>query len=317
MNSWFAFVAILAVTRGETVPLSATPSEPQMDVKARLATVTDADSQIATLKAALGIPDGKERPLGQAPSACTFTASSQNFDLTGVANMGDLPGSDASYTYKLHACDVVSDAACVAKPPATFGGSVCQYNTASPPAYIHLLSSWVGTPSPVWSLINAQDPTKGVSVAMSNGDSCYNMGTTQPRSVTINFPCTPNVPGGAYTITTSPTNPCAYIVNFNTQWSCPGTTPPPPPPGPGGGGGGGGLSGGTIFLIVLVVVIPVYVAAGCIFKRQRMGTTGCESCPNVDFWRALPGLIKDGFGFTIAKMKKCCGKGDGSYEPVK
>jgi len=295
MKSWSSLALLVlslllspsqSVEVAPSVAVAVEPStvNPQtdVDVKNRLSSVTpvvDTEAQINTLKSALGIPDSKTSPSGLA-SACTFTGGGQPFDLTGAANLGDLPGSDSSYTYKLHVCDVVADAACVAKAPATFGGSVCQYNTATPPAYIHLLSSWVGTPAPTWALINAGDPTKGVQVSMANGDACYNMGTTQPRAVTINFPCTPNVPGGAYTISTQQTNPCAYIVSFPTQYSCPGAGPGPgPDPTPGGGGGSSKLSGGTIFLIVMVVVIPVYIAAGCIFKRQRQGTTGCESAP--------------------------------------
>jgi len=88
--------------------------------------------------------------------------------------------------------------------------------------------------------------------------------------------------------------------------------------GGGGGGSGGKLSGGSVFLIILVVIIPVYIVIGCIYKRQKMGTSGMESCPNIDFWRDLPSLIGDGFKFTFRKLGGLCGKGDtGSYENVK
>jgi hypothetical protein len=101
---------------------------------------------------------------------------------------------------------------------------------------------------------------------------------------------------------------CIYNLLLSHKAGCPG--------GGGGGGGGGGdggsggLSGGTVFLIILIVVIPVYVAVGCIYKRQRMGASGMESCPNIDFWRDLPGLVGDGFKFTWSKLRGLCGKGD-------
>jgi hypothetical protein len=76
----------------------------------------------------------------------------------------------------------------------------------------------------------------------------------------------------------------------------------------GGGGGGGGESGGLSFggimLILIVVLVPVYIAAGCVYKRKKLGTTGMlESCPQSEFWMSIPGLVKDGFAFTLVKLK--------------
>jgi cation-dependent mannose-6-phosphate receptor len=53
----------------------------------------------------------------------------------------------------------------------------------------------------------------------------------------------------------------------------------------------------------------VYVVAGCVYKSQKLGATGVEMCPNVEFWRDLPGLVKDGCAFTIAKCKALCAGG--------
>jgi len=72
------------------------------------------------------------------------------------------------------------------------------------------------------------------------------------------------------------------------------------------------MSGGLVFIIILLVVTPVYIVVGCIYKAKTKGTTGIESCPNIDFWRDLPGLVKDGFRFVIGK----CRGGGGSYQTV-
>jgi hypothetical protein len=107
------------------------------------------------------------------------------------------------------------------------------------------------------------------------------------------------------------TSTCVYNAVFQHEIGCPGSS---------GGGDGGkkGISGGTIFLIILVVVIPVYIVVGCIYKRQKMGTAGIESCPNIDFWRDFPSLVADGFKFTFRKLGALCGRGgDASYENVK
>src|SRR4051794_30612584 len=62
------------------------------------------------------------------------------------------------------------------------------------------------------------------------------------------------------------------------------------------------LSGGWIFIIILSVVVPLYVVGGCVYKHQKLGATGMDKCPNVEFWRDLPSLVKDGFAFTYAKL---------------
>jgi hypothetical protein len=35
-----------------------------------------------------------------------------------------------------------------------------------------------------------------------------------------------------------------------------------------------------------------------------------ESCPQVEFWREVPSLVKDGVTFTVQKVKACSGKGN-------
>lgn len=78
------------------------------------------------------------------------------------------------------------------------------------------------------------------------------------------------------------------------------------------GGGDSGLSGGSIFLIILLCVTVVYVIAGCVYNVKRNQTPlGCASCPNKDFWFAIPGLAKAGCAFTVLKIKGCVG-GSGS-----
>jgi len=91
--------------------------------------------------------------------------------------------------------------------------------------------------------------------------------------------------------------------------------------GQGGGGGGGsssssGMSGGSVFIIIVVVVSAFYVIVGCAYNRVKKGTTGMrESCPQNEFWCDLPGLMKDGFLFTKAKVTGKGGGGDG-YDKI-
>jgi hypothetical protein len=64
------------------------------------------------------------------------------------------------------------------------------------------------------------------------------------------------------------------------------------------------ISGGWIFFIVVVVGFVVYMAAGVAIKATR-GARGLEAIPNVEGWRNLPGLVKDGtmFVFTGGKHR--------------
>lgn len=68
----------------------------------------------------------------------------------------------------------------------------------------------------------------------------------------------------------------------------------------------------SVRLPSLLVVSFLYVVGGCVFKRQKQGTQGMESCPNIDFWRGLPGLVKDGCAFFLLQCKnmvaRCQGK---------
>jgi len=233
-----------------------------------------------------------------AAANCKWTSPTSNaaYDLSGLAG-NDILAQDSAYKYNMNVCGGA------AKPAAcTAAGSV--YQAPITTGSCHMLATWDATGK--WNQINA-DPNAGVSVQFNNGDSC-----TAPRQVTINFACGP---GSSTTYTLTQPNPsvCSYIAQMTNSYGCPAGSP-----NSGGGGGSKGLSGGSVFLIIFFVGFFVYVVAGCIYKRTRMGTSGMESCPNIDFWRDLPALIRDGFRFTWAKLRGLCGGGgDGHYEGIK
>lgn len=91
--------------------------------------------------------------------------------------------------------------------------------------------------------------------------------------------------------------------------------PAPGPPGPNGpshnsgdeeeGGAGG------ILLIVFFCSLIVYFTGGVAYNWKVKNLEGKERVPNLEFWTGLPGLIKEGFRFTIAKIKR-----DDGYSPL-
>lgn len=76
-----------------------------------------------------------------------------------------------------------------------------------------------------------------------------------------------------------------------------------------------GLSGGSVMMIVLLVLVVVYLAAGysllvipsylirVSYNKFRGEKEGIELIPNIDFWRAVPELVVEGFQFTISTIK--------------
>jgi hypothetical protein len=41
-----------------------------------------------------------------------------------------------------------------------------------------------------------------------------------------------------------------------------------------------------------------YFVGGTLYRKFRLQATGKDMIPNVDFWAALPGLIREGVAFT-------------------
>jgi hypothetical protein len=79
-----------------------------------------------------------------------------------------------------------------------------------------------------------------------------------------------------------------------------------------------GLSAGWVLIIVFLVGTFVYCTVGIIYKSVRLHAQGIERMPNNEFWQNLPGLIRDGFWWTIAKIT--CGsaaKATATYEQIR
>lgn len=59
------------------------------------------------------------------------------------------------------------------------------------------------------------------------------------------------------------------------------------------------LSTGSVLVIIFVVFVSVYFVGGALALKFLRGAEGREMIPNYDFWVSLPGLVKEGFLFTV------------------
>lgn len=208
-------------------------------------------------------------------------------------NIGQLKGLKIAASGTLG--EVYNFFACAADPSPDPKGvckdaTICQTTTMVPSSANTAIAFFSDTP--VWSPL-ADPSQKGVMLKFSNGQVCETAPIV-PRVATLNFICdeSAGIPTGPTAMTVTEVSKCVYKFDYHNSATCPNK-----------GLAAEGLSGGSIFLIILVVCIPLYVVIGCVIKRKKMGTTGMrESCPNIDFWAAIPALVKDGCLFVKGKL---------------
>nr|QBK87066.1 MAG: autophagy-related protein 27 [Marseillevirus LCMAC103] len=50
----------------------------------------------------------------------------------------------------------------------------------------------------------------------------------------------------------------------------------------------------------MLVPLAAYCIAGAAYKIRAKGASGAEAIPHVEFWRGLPGLVRDGCSTVAA-----------------
>jgi len=246
------------------------------------------------------VPTELEQTVNNLKAVFGCTAPSFSFDLSTLTSTADFSASapDGAYTYYLNPCGVANTNP-VGSKCAAASSTFCQKSSTG--AGANLGTCTVGTGSPVvptWTAI-----PNGVQVTYKNGDGCSSTGGL--KTGVINFLCVPGLGRGIANGTVAENPTCTYTMNILTSFVCQGS----------GGEPSKGLSGGWIFIIILIVLIVLYIAVGCVYQRKKKGANGMESCPNIEFWRGLPILVKEGFTFTWSKLRGLCGKGE--YTEVK
>eukprot|EP00004_Rigifila_ramosa_P018408 TRINITY_DN4579_c0_g1_i1.p1 TRINITY_DN4579_c0_g1~~TRINITY_DN4579_c0_g1_i1.p1 ORF type:complete len:262 (-),score=67.00 TRINITY_DN4579_c0_g1_i1:141-881(-) len=212
-------------------------------------------------------------------------------DWSELGATGDFTGiqSSPTYYYKFNICRQVL---------ATPSGSGC---TAGFSAYQTSSSNYcyaaLTRPTPQFS----DNDDGSISLTYTDSDRlCNSQRTTFKINMICDETATRLPPASTqFLATESPSGSCQYSVNFVSGLACEMKK------GGGGGSGGsdGGLSGGSVFLIIFFVGGFVYLAGGYLYKNKKEGAQGTEAIPNIDFWRELPGLVKDGCSFTLNKVR--------------
>jgi hypothetical protein len=216
----------------------------------------------------------------------------------------DYSGNDGSYDYKMNVCGVSNSGGdCTTK-----GATICQFQPGTT-QLVAVLGAYSGAPPPPsWDWISGADHTAGVQMTYTNGDQCWQPGGRMiTRTVIVMFPCVPGGGTQSQFSVVEDTSTCTFTIKLNTDQSCQGNQPTPPgPPGP----PAAPIGGGSVFLIIAFSAAVIYIVAGCVYKRQKTGTTTMkESCPNNEFWFALPGLVKDGCRYSFNMIRTGCKSG--------
>lgn len=234
-----------------------------------------------------------------ADDKCSVTIGGVDFRIYGATdNSGDYVYTPASgdWNYYLNVCRGL-----VQPQTGCEGAAVCQV---------------AKTGSDTWPLGN---PNEAVYAGDTGPMLVYDdqSGHSPKRNSIIQFVCDETATTGKITSAAEMgTDPVTFTFTFNTIYACQ-NAPAPPGPEPSGGGGGGGLSGGDVILIIFFPTVFLYLVIGMVYKRQRMGVEGTEMVPNVDFWRDLPALCKDGAKFLWGKMTgKAVNRSTAEYDSI-
>jgi hypothetical protein len=201
-----------------------------------------------------------------------------SYDLTPLAKIGSLysvigGGTKGKDQWYVNFCTGVAGTTISA---TCSGGNTtaCQYGSVSagktPVAFSALPSTFTNA--------------TGVTMTYTGGQSCTQIGA---RTSVFYMVCDATA-ADLVTVAVDELQ-CKYVFTFKSMYACESS------------GGGGGL-GGWIFVIIVLVGFVLFLVVGSIYKWKVKGASGSDVIPLIDFWKDLPGLIKDGCLFAWAKL---------------
>jgi len=114
----------------------------------------------------------------------------------------------------------------------------------------------------------------------TGGLKCSYTGGSDGRTVDVSYMCD-KVKYGVPAAAQVEGQDTAYTITFAGPAACPILS-------------GGGMSGGTLFLILFPVAIVLYLGIGMGYNYKVREIRGIEMIPQLEYWKQVPGLVKDG-----------------------
>jgi hypothetical protein len=214
------------------------------------------------------------------------------YDISGLRDEdADFEGEDSWLTYHVNVCGPVVDAS------ECGTASMCSYWLDND-MYYNQYGSFERQPLPVWSVLDADDPSAGIQLAFTNGKAVCG---GHIQKTILSLACDPEIDGSsqhAIQLTLEEDwQACIIYFYIPSKFGCPLN--------PGAAfHHATALSGGTVFLIVAFAAVATYLIVG-ISVRRCQGHTGCQVCPHRNFWcSALPMLVADGCRYTVSKLRR-------------
>jgi len=220
------------------------------------------------------------------PEDCKFTVGENSFDLSGLKAAQDYSVFVAPVTtYYINVCQATVTQLCGA------GSGSCQVWNQQICA-----SGGYGCAS-LGSVSTLTSANLALSGSTAQGLTLFFKEGRDGRDFQIDFTCNPNAGAGTPVFVKQPDGSLHYDFTWDTAHACPLAV-----------GGAGGLSGGWIFVIILLCLVVVYIVAGIILNKFVRHQSGLDLIPNFEFWKSLPGLVKDGVFFIL---RPCLGNRGG------
>jgi len=215
------------------------------------------------------------------------------YDLANLTRASPLPDWKISYlgwSFTVNFC-----ANTVAQPPQPCLPSTPGWVTSG----ISLCNDFGSLNQVSWAMFDYSEPVAGVILNYGS-----KLCETSTRSLKINIKCDPDeIPG--YLFEAGIIDLCSFTLEFISASGCPIADEQS---GSNNGGDDGPLkiSIGWLLIILAFVLFVLYIVGGSVYKwKIKKEPLGVNIIPNIEFWKELPFLVKDGFIFTgtgIAKL---------------
>ncbi|KAL9656299.1 hypothetical protein ABK040_007912 [Willaertia magna] len=149
-------------------------------------------------------------------------------------------------------------------------------------------------------LLDSTQPEKGVKLTVSGGEVF--MGRAE--SMVVNMNCDSSKEELTFIKEDFLEKSIVYQFNLNSKYGCIVTNDLPL----------GQFGVGGLLLVLSFVALLLYFIIGGVLLKFKFQKTGIEIIPNVNFWKDLPFLLKDGVMLPVDLIKQYTNKG--AYQEV-